>query len=421
MRTLFCLAVLALAASAQEGLIYHGVAVEPGGMNAWVANIECDTPAVYHTPDFARTWERQEVLTIRDFFDVHFIDGQKGWTCGRLGAIFHTTDGGQNWVQQNLGGPKFATRIRFLDDTLGWSSGGEAIVLSTTNGGSEWQMDWLPKPPFPWDTVDFQGVWFTDVDRGWLVAGRFPYNDSFTGGQGYIARTRSGGDSWQLVRLDTSYDFYDVYFFDENRGVVVGGEDSGMGAVVLLTTDAGENWSEASIPGEAKFLRGLKFVGEKGWACGRNGTVIHSPDRGMNWVMQSTRVDTTLFDIDFADSLHGMIAGNSVVLFTTDGGRHWERGYGGTQEPTKLPAPSARRLVLTRLDNEVRFQVNGVTGMFTIRVFDATGRQVALLFGHDEDTPAWDATSVASGPYFAVLSAGRHSETARFVNIAADQ
>ncbi|UCG43090.1 MAG: hypothetical protein JSU73_00290 [candidate division WOR-3 bacterium] len=416
---LFWLALPVLAASAQEGLIYHGVAVEPGGMNAWVATIE--TVAVYHTPDFARTWECQEVLTVRDFFDIHFIDSLRGWTCGRLGTIFGTSDGGASWAQQNLGGPKFATRIRFLDDTLGWAASGEASLLKTTDGGAEWSWQIFPNPPFPVDTCDFQGVWFTDPQHGWLAGGRYPTGDTFTGGQGYIVRTHSGGDSWQVVRLDTVYDFYDVHFFDEDRGVVVGGDDSDMSAVVLLTTDAGENWSEASVPAEAKFLRGLKFVGEKGWACGRSGTVIHSSDGGMNWVLQRTRVDTTLFDIDFGDSMHGMIAGNSVVLFTTNGGRHWERGYGGVQEPRKLPALSGRRLVVIQSDNEVRFQVNGVTGMFFIRLFDATGRQVALLFGSEQDTPSWDGRDAGSGPYFAVLSAGRHRETARFVNIAAGQ
>jgi photosystem II stability/assembly factor-like uncharacterized protein len=418
-RILFCLAILAVVASAQEGLVYHGVAVEPGGMNAWVATIE--TVAIYHTPDFAHNWEPQEVLTIRDFFDIEFVDSQRGWTCGRIGAIFHTSDGGANWTQQNLGGPKFSTRIRFLDDTLGWSASGEASLLRTTNGGDEWTWQIFPNPPFPVDTCDFQGVCFSDPQHGWLVAGRFPTADTFMGGQGYIVRTQSGGDSWQIVRLDTVYDFYDVYFFDENRGVVVGGEDSGMSAVVLVTTDAGESWSEASIPVEARLLRGLKFVGEQGWACGRNGTVIHSSDGGMNWAMQSTGVDTTLFDIDFGDSLHGMIAGNSVVLFTTDGGRLWERGYGGTQEPKKPPAPSGRRLAVARVDNEVRFQVTGVSGMFTIRLYDATGREIALLHGRNGDRPVWDGSSAASGPYFAVLSAGRHRETARFVNIAADR
>lgn len=421
MKVCFVVIVLAVALTAvpaQEN--YHGVAVAPNGLDAWIATI--DTVAIFHTADFGEVWEHQEVLTIRDFFDIHFVDENKGWTCGRIGTIYHTTNGGTDWTRQSLGGPKFSTRIRFLNDTLGWSASGEAILLSTTDGGEFWEMTFFPEDPFPPDTVDFQGVWFVSPDRGWLVAGRYPTGDTFAGGQGYICRTTDAGDSWVLQRLDETNDFYDVGFRDADNGIVVGGNDQGMAAVVLRTTNGGTDWQSVPLPVEAKFLRGLAVVGNHAWACGRNGTVIHTSNSGVTWEMQHTIADTTLFDIEFADSLRGMTSGNSVVYATTDGGRHWDRVYGGVAEaPGHAPRQAARLSVAGNpTGSRVRFEVNGVSGGWQVMVYDATGRSVRTLAGAGRAGAVWDGlvetgTAAPPGIYLAQLEAEGRTETVRFV------
>ncbi|MFO7652053.1 MAG: YCF48-related protein [bacterium] len=397
---------------------YHGVAVAPDGQRAWVATIE--TTAVYHTTDFGVTWAPQNIPTVRDFFDIEFIDAQTGWTCGRIADIWHTSDGGENWIRQNLGGPKFATRIRFIDANYGWAAGGEAILVRTADGGGEWQMDFFPNPPFPGDTVDFQGLALVDSITGYLVAGRFPEGDTFARGQGFICRHTAGG-STELLRRDTEYDFYDVAIAGAQNIWVVGGNDQTMRGVVLHSTDAGATWAEQPLPVTARFLRGVAFAGpSKGWACGRNGTIVHTSDGGQTWVQQATGVDTTLFDIEFADELRGMVAGNSVVLYTTDGGATWLRGFGGVQEMPAAAPRAALKVERNPAAGSVRFLSDGGAPREEVRIFDATGNAVAVVSG---GAGVWDGRMTsgrraATGLYFAESGRGAAVQAVRFVLVA---
>jgi photosystem II stability/assembly factor-like uncharacterized protein len=403
--------------------VFHGVAVTPDGMNAWVVTI--DSTGIYHTGDFGANWQSQTADVYRDYFDVFFLDEQNGWICGRGGVIWNTTSGGDSWTRQNLAGPKFASRIQFTDANHGWVAGGEAIILRTTDGGVYWQMAILRNPPYPADTVDFYGISFVDSMRGWVAAGRYPDGDSFTGGQGYIVRLTVSGDTLAevLQRRDTIYDFFDVEFVDSLNGWVVGGNDLTMAAAVLHTTDGGGTWVEQSVPGSARLLRAVKFVSPThGWACGRNGTILRTSDAGANWEQQATGVDTTLFDIDFADSLRGMASGSgATVLSTIDGGNTWERCFSAVAEPSRagLRARSGLAVLGNPARGEATFAAPGIAGSFGVVVYDAAGCPVRNLRGNGPQL-VWDGRNetgqpVQSGLYLARLVSAAASGTARFV------
>uniref|UniRef100_A0A7C4CBE3 Photosynthesis system II assembly factor Ycf48/Hcf136-like domain-containing protein n=1 Tax=candidate division WOR-3 bacterium TaxID=2052148 RepID=A0A7C4CBE3_UNCW3 len=398
---------------------FHGVAVPPGGDRAWV--VALDTVAVFRTTDFGQNWEPQELTTIRALFDVFFLDSQQGWTCGMAGDVWHTSNGGDVWVRQNLGGPKHGSRVRFLNEQVGWVAGGDPVQLRTSDGGGTWEMVILPTPPFRFDSTEFQGVCLVDEQNVWLAAGRFPIADSWTTGQGYIAHSTDFGENWQLVRRDTAFDFFDIHFADGQAGWVVGGDDRNMRAVVLHTPDGGATWNEQPVPPGARYLRGLCFVSSmQGWACGRNGTIIHTSDGGQTWVLQPTFVDTTFFDIEFADSLNGMAAGNSLVVKTTDGGQTWARCFGGVaEEPLQ---PRASRPALAAEPNPARGRVRFSTRRAgsgpsdgRILIHRADGRLVRAL---NAASAVWDGRNeqgevCRAGVYVARME--RDGEPARFV------
>lgn len=375
-----------------RALIYHGVATPPGCNDAWVVTM--DTTLIYHTTDFGFTWNEANILTTLDFFDVFFLTSDSGWVCGRIGGIWRTTNGGDTWERKNLGGPKHAARIRFVDDRFGWAAGGDYVQLRTTTGGEEWEQVFLPKPPFPQlDTAEYQGVWFLDHNYGFLVAGHWPQGDTFLGGQGIIAKTTNGGDSWVILRRDTTYDFYDVYFADYNTGWVVGGDDRNFRAVILHTTDGGNSWTQQTLPSGARFLRALKFISPtQGWACGRNGTIIHTSDGGNNWVLENSGADSTLFDIDFADSLRGMAAGTDVVVVTTDGGEHWSVSLIGIEERGSGIEFPTTTLTLT---STCLFEE------FSSVLLDISGKKVLNLYPGPNDIG-----SISPGVYFIKKKAG---------------
>lgn len=398
------------------GYNFHGCALAPNSDQGWVVTIE--TTLVYHTWNGGINWEQQHIPTTRDFFDVFFLDTLKGWTANLLASIWHTSDGGLNWRWQNLGGAKFAARIFFLDDRFGWTACGNPIVLRTTTGGNTWEqviLQWLPM-----DTVDFYGVHFVDSLKGWMVAGRYPELDSFGNvifkqGQGYIVHSANGGDTntWVLQKRDTFYDFFDVKFKDTLEGWVVGGNDSTMEACVFHTTNGGSTWHQQTVPQMAKYLRALELIdGNKLWAVGRNGTIIYSSNGGISWQMQTSGVDTTLFDVDFADSLRGLIAGNGVVLYTRDGGDTWQvadvSGVGEARIQNAIrsqASPNPFRKMTTiklaqNLESHPELKIYDVNGRLIKNLILSSQGKVVLGFWDGRDN---QGKSVKSGIYWAIV------------------
>ncbi len=235
---------------------------------------------------------------------------------------------------------------------------------------------------FPADTVDFYGVSFIDTLRGWMCAGRYPEIDYmgdtiFKQGQGFIVHSEDGGDSWVLQKRDTIYDFFDIKFKDSFEGWVVGGNDSTMEAGVYHTLDGGLSWNLQTLPQGSKILHSLELIdGNKLWAVGRNGTIIHSSDGGNSWEMQISGVDTTLYDVDFADSLRGLIAGDGVVLYTRDGGNSWIQsniGIGSAEierQQFKLGATVYPSLFTKKIEIKWHQPIG------KILIYDATGKLI---------------------------------------------
>jgi len=398
---------------------YHGCALAPNSNHGWVVTIE--STLCYHTWNGGVNWEQQNIPTTRDFFDVFFLDSLNGWTANRLAMIWHTTDGGNTWHWQSLGMSKFATRIFFIDSLYGWAAAGEAIVIRTTDGET-WQQVIINH--LPADTVDFYGVSFVNRMKGWMVAGRYPELDTggnvvFKQGQGYIVHSEDGGDSWVLQRRDTYYDFFDVKFKDELEGWVVGGNDSTMEACLFHTTDGGVTWHQQSIPTSAKYLRALELIdGTKLWAVGRNGTIIYSSNGGATWSVQTSGVDTTLFDVDFADSLRGLIAGNGVVLYTQNGGRNWqianlaimEKTYPPLRLPTltAYPNPFSKSTVINLASPNGRAELHLAYSKF--QIYDVTGKLIIARSGEQTGSSlVWDGKDskgreVKPGIYFVTVS-----------------
>lgn len=323
---------------------FHGAAMAPNSLNGWVVTI--DTPMVFYTPDGGHNWINRSFLDALSYFDVFALNSQKVWIGGVQGFIHYSPNQGQNWYVQRMGLSKWTARIFFLNDTLGWAACGSAIIGKTIHGSDTiYQMDlWeqinLTNPPFSADSCDIYGIHFINENIGWFCAGRYPENDTeYIKGQGYIAKTTDGGSNpltWQLLLRDTINDFFDIKFIDALHGIVVGGNDRTNAGIVLKTQDGGITWQPVTVPPGTKILRALELVGNTHlWAVGRNGTIIKSTDGGNTWTAQISGVDTTLFDVDFADTLNGLIAGNGYVLYTHNGGTTWYiANVYGIEEPS---------------------------------------------------------------------------------------
>jgi len=84
-----------------------------------------------------------------------------------------------------------------------------------------------------------------------------------------------------------------------------------------------------TLGGDYPVLRGICFIdASEGWVVGDDGFIAHTIDGGDTWDLQASGTGEDLHAVSFLDSQRGYavggdIAGNQIVLKTTDGGLTW--------------------------------------------------------------------------------------------------
>src|SRR3972149_7679902 len=112
--------------------------------------------------------------------------------------------------------------IHFINSQQGWIvgySGNNSYIVRTSDGGLTWEIQQFPV------IGDFyaQSVHFTNGNYGWVVGGYHP--------DGIILRTSNGGSTWESTDFPNAHDLYQVDFFDNNLGWVLG-----EGGTIVKTT-----------------------------------------------------------------------------------------------------------------------------------------------------------------------------------------
>ena len=165
--------------------------------------------------------------------------------------------------------------------------------------------------------------------------------------QPLVGATTDGGVSWafQPFYFDGNEGgCNDVFFFDQNTGVVSGTLFDGQGALAR-TTDAGLNWSSL-IYNQA--IEGVAFpIAASGFAVGSGGRILHTTDTGTTWTDQTSGTLANLHDVSFAsDALRGIVIGDGgVILWTTNGGEPKPTPT-PTPTPTATPTPTPVQITL---------------------------------------------------------------------------
>jgi photosystem II stability/assembly factor-like uncharacterized protein len=128
----------------------------------------------------------------------------------------------------------------------------------------------------------------------------------------------------------------------------------------ILLSESRTDWRQAeNVPTRAN-LTAVSAVGDKAWAVGHDGTILHSADGGVTWAVQRSdpwhkqpddaefnpRQGVPLLDILMIDENNGFAIGAySLMLHTVDGGTTWtpmEINTGAAGEPLAAePEPAA--------------------------------------------------------------------------------
>ncbi len=142
---------------------------------------------------------------------------------------------------------------------------------------------------------------------------------------------------------------------------------------------------------------------------GRGGTILQTTDGGTTWLPQTTRTWYDISSVCFVDENVGWVSGDYGAIMTTEDG-------GGVTATKTCPLRLAKSF---RLHQNYPNPFNPVTnfrfhisefGLVSFKIYDALGREVAILM--NEQKPAgeyqvrWDASGFPSGVYFYRLRAG---------------
>lgn len=139
------------------------------------------------------------------------------------------------------------------------------------------------------------------------------------GSDAIILKTTDGGNNWNTVFFDPDLWLLTVYFINDYKGFAVG-----WPGVLLMTIDGGLIWNQINVNTTRK-LNSIIFTDEnKGWIIGDMGTLLATTDGGYNWEIISPPQSIGLYSICFTDALTGWIVGeDGFVSKTTDGGLNW--------------------------------------------------------------------------------------------------
>jgi photosystem II stability/assembly factor-like uncharacterized protein len=179
--------------------------------------------------------------------------------------------------------------------------------------------------------MDMVNAWMLDVHFPSLAAGYV------VGWAGKIYKSTNQGNNWTLLPVTGSAatrNFNGCHFFDDNTGVVVGGNQSNDAIrTIIRTTDGGANWSIIS-DNLNPWLRGVHFGDNTtGYAVGDAGTILKSTNAGVSWAPLTVpgSVSSRQFNaVHFRDANNGIVVGGwpsndsiKTILRTTDGGANW--------------------------------------------------------------------------------------------------
>ncbi|RLA95164.1 MAG: hypothetical protein DRG25_00925, partial [Deltaproteobacteria bacterium] len=207
--------------------------------------------------------------------------------------------------------------FHFIDEIKGWAVGNRGLVVYTQDGAETWNR--IEKVP----DVALYDITFIG-QNGWIV-----------GREGIILHTKDGGKHWEKQKSPTQASLTSIFFLDQKKGVI-----AGEGGTVLLTENGGAEWQLASLNWEELLPKVLKergvispnlydlfFLNESyGWMVGDNGMVLFSADGGKHWEVLRIGLFPPLFSVFFKDEKEGWVAGqNGLLLHSKDGGRSWER------------------------------------------------------------------------------------------------
>jgi photosystem II stability/assembly factor-like uncharacterized protein len=243
---------------------------------------------------------------------VVFTDTNKIIGVGDNGFIIKSTDGGRSWKNIPTFQPYYLRAIHAPTDSVLYTVGSWRTVLKSEDQGESWYPLYVPLTKSGTGVTDmFNDVFFLNKDKGFIV-----------GDGGTVATTLDGGRSWKDTSFSGTFSsrLNCVTFVNDTLGFISGGSNA-----LFRTKTGGRIWEKINIDfvGFNVDVKKVTFRNTlTGFAVGDNNLFIKTTDGGNTWTFVSAPMGGIKYDICFANSNTGFIAGD-YNLRTTDGGNSW--------------------------------------------------------------------------------------------------
>ncbi|MBI5404201.1 MAG: T9SS type A sorting domain-containing protein [Ignavibacteriae bacterium] len=351
------------------------------------------TGTVFKTTDSGNNWVPYSCIPGNTIFSVLFLNENTGFIAGVGGKISKSTNGGINWISNLTGTTEFLNSLFFTDSLTGYCVGRYGTILKTTNCGLNWVSKTSPSPD-----LHFNSVFFTSIDTGYS-----------TGELGKVIKTVDGGNNWNLQTINSSYNFYQIYFINKSTGYIIGD-------VLIKTTNSGNNWN---ILNSQVFGVSIYFTNpQTGYITGGFGQLYKSTNSGVNWVSQNLSFTNYLYRVFFTDINTGYVCGSSGTIFKTITG-----GLVDIEKSVYLLSEyNLYQNYPNPFNSETKIKFYIKESEFTsLKIFGINGKEIKTLINKKLTSGVYNidfnGNDLPSGIYFYRLSTKKYSETKKMLLI----
>ena len=275
---------------------------------------------ILYSDDHGKSWVQADVPVIVNIISAHFVNDSTGWAVGHDGVVLKTTDGGATWNRQFDGfkanEQTLVQREEFvagLEEKLETASDDEIEDLEYQLEEAQFALEDAQFDVEGGSTKPFLDVWFKDENNGIIV-----------GAYGQMFKTTDGGATWNNVadQLDNPDRFHLNAIEQIQPGSLVVVGEAGL---IMRSADNGDTWETLESPYEGSLFGAVSTRQLNGLLVyGLRGNVFRSSDFGDSWEEIEVNTEQTLNSGSaFKDGTIMLVGNNGVVLKSYDSGRNF--------------------------------------------------------------------------------------------------